>query len=1204
MTFVFQVVRFKKNCVMRILLPLLAFFIFSIPSFGFQAESPDPVLYLAFDESITDSTGLNTNIQVMGGEFVEDRNGNPNSAYYFNGIDDVITIINPALKINEITDEKGITFMAWINIEGFETSSRAIILERYDIYNGDYWKSEGYHFGVNNVGQLHARSANSGYIDKLYERNTWIHIAVTIQNGMGAYFVDGVKYSTATHLRSATNSDISIGNTAFSNQSFKGKLDEIKLYDTVLSDSLIAKAAGLEPIEEVDEEILHLSFDGVIVDSSKYQSFKDTTQNIDRFVTDRFGNPNSAFNFKGYEYDIRISNGNFYSNFSKRKSYSISSWVYIDSYRNSVLLQIPYSADSGKPGFTLNLDVDGNISFTTGRDGILKLNSPFPQNRWVHLAFTFDGEERSIYINGKKQNNISNLLTTWPINIKGVTGALIIGNNSYDNIPYEGILDDLIIYNYALSEEEVIQLVDYSEEIKPVPDTKLLLFPFDSSYEDEGDLNNKTVSSGGVFIKDRFDQDNNSILFDENDYLTIEDSDNRLDSIGNKLTFGTWIKPRDLGEVSESILFERSDGTNGDRIKSWIYSDYAPENAFYFSINSESVYFRSLDIIENNWVFLTATYDGQQVKLFLNGELKAIKKLETESFVTESDLYIAGKPGYGKYEKGYDGALDDLFLYNYVLSDSAIAQIYDLNKEGRKYPPKLLVNLDLKDSLVISNHGSEIELSEIEADKGRFEESGGALKFGDESDYIRIVNTGENLDSLYSGITLNAWVKLADYSEEPMSIIDRNSSGDKGFYLGIVNKEFIFKINNASIPSRFYPSRGKWYLLTGTLENTEMRLFIDGELTYKGEYSGKMEVSDTDIFIGNNQDLSNPFIGLIDEIQIYNYALSDSSIRELYSDRFHGYNSVDSKILDIGFDNSIEDMSGAGQTLQVNGGTFISDRLSQTESAYYFDGDDITVVDTDNGFDSLSNSLTISSWVIMGTRDGVYPKSNLISRIDTEFDKYSISIQESPQPSYQYPDSKELFFQIDDVSISHKDFTIKPGYWFHFAATYSDNLMKLYLNGVKVSEKFYDGLITVSESDLLIGNSQDGSEPFKGVLDEIQIYNYALSDSAIADMIDIEVLPVALEVENEVPSSVILNQNYPNPFNPTTSISFYLPKTDLANLKVYDLLGREVAVLINQTLPSGEHTYHLNASGFSTGVYFYRLSTGNAVITKKMLLIK
>ncbi|MEO8513184.1 MAG: T9SS type A sorting domain-containing protein [Ignavibacteria bacterium] len=92
---------------------------------------------------------------------------------------------------------------------------------------------------------------------------------------------------------------------------------------------------------------------------------------------------------------------------------------------------------------------------------------------------------------------------------------------------------------------------------------------------------------------------------------------------------------------------------------------------------------------------------------------------------------------------------------------------------------------------------------------------------------------------------------------------------------------------------------------------------------------------------------------------------------------------------------------------------------------------------------------------------------------------------------------------------------------------------------------------------------------------------------------------------SEVPQVYSLQQNYPNPFNPTTNIKFGLPKGSFVTLKIYDMLGKEVATLVNNTnLAAGNYTYDFNAVNVPSGIYFYRLSAGEFSDVKKMTLIK
>ncbi|MCF8242618.1 MAG: T9SS type A sorting domain-containing protein, partial [Melioribacteraceae bacterium] len=93
------------------------------------------------------------------------------------------------------------------------------------------------------------------------------------------------------------------------------------------------------------------------------------------------------------------------------------------------------------------------------------------------------------------------------------------------------------------------------------------------------------------------------------------------------------------------------------------------------------------------------------------------------------------------------------------------------------------------------------------------------------------------------------------------------------------------------------------------------------------------------------------------------------------------------------------------------------------------------------------------------------------------------------------------------------------------------------------------------------------------------------------------------EKENS-PSAFTLSQNYPNPFNPSTTIKFSIPRTSEVSLKVYNMLGQEIAELINMQMSSGNYTVNFNAENLSSGIYFYSIQAGDFSASKKMLLIK
>jgi hypothetical protein len=88
------------------------------------------------------------------------------------------------------------------------------------------------------------------------------------------------------------------------------------------------------------------------------------------------------------------------------------------------------------------------------------------------------------------------------------------------------------------------------------------------------------------------------------------------------------------------------------------------------------------------------------------------------------------------------------------------------------------------------------------------------------------------------------------------------------------------------------------------------------------------------------------------------------------------------------------------------------------------------------------------------------------------------------------------------------------------------------------------------------------------------------------------------------PSKIHLMQNYPNPFNPSTIIEFTLPKPEYVELKVYNILGKEVAILVSKNLNQGYHSYTFDGKNLASGIYYYQLVAGGYREVKKMIILR
>ncbi|HSP88691.1 MAG TPA: T9SS type A sorting domain-containing protein [Ignavibacteriaceae bacterium] len=114
--------------------------------------------------------------------------------------------------------------------------------------------------------------------------------------------------------------------------------------------------------------------------------------------------------------------------------------------------------------------------------------------------------------------------------------------------------------------------------------------------------------------------------------------------------------------------------------------------------------------------------------------------------------------------------------------------------------------------------------------------------------------------------------------------------------------------------------------------------------------------------------------------------------------------------------------------------------------------------------------------------------------------------------------------------------------------------------------------------------------------------NKTVYQSAIINFSDL--ISTGMNTDLNLPDGFKLNQNYPNPFNPETTIGFHISQRGFVNLKVFDSLGKQIAILVNEEKEPGFFEINFRGNDFSSGLYFYKLQSGNYIETKKMILLK
>jgi hypothetical protein len=255
--------------------------------------------------------------------------------------------------------------------------------------------------------------------------------------------------------------------------------------------------------------------------------------------------------------------------------------------------------------------------------------------------------------------------------------------------------------------------------------------------------------------------------------------------------------------------------------------------------------------------------------------------------------------------------------------------------------------------------------------------------------------------------------------------------------------------------------------------------------------------------------------------------------------------------------------------------------------------------------------------------DDLWGNSKWLSDLEEEMYAIDLSAYDGTEGTTHYLQSLKSFTTIGPVVVDHYEIP------FHSPANFK---LKLHLRN--------QGLVTTAESITAIVSSSDtnvtgmtNNGQFFGDITagevksssyETNIYTQNNPHSVKIEVSiksegypywgDSETINVVLGIEDRtvtIPTAYALRQNYPNPFNPSTKIEFDLPKTSEVTLKIYNILGEEVAMLVSDRLTAGSYSYEWDASNLASGVYLYRLSVGSLsgeagefVETRKMVLMR
>ncbi|MGB2869214.1 MAG: LamG-like jellyroll fold domain-containing protein [Bacteroidota bacterium] len=297
------------------------------------------------------------------------------------------------------------------------------------------------------------------------------------------------------------------------------------------------------------------------------------------------------------------------------------------------------------------------------------------------------------------------------------------------------------------------------------------------------------------------------------------------------------------------------------------------------------------------------------------------------------------------------------------------------------------------------------------------------------------------------------------------------------------------------------------------------------------------------------------------------------------------------------FNGNANDGSGNHHDGLTAGVQFVNDRFGNPSGAASFDGVTSSVRIANDSSLNFKNSISVNFWMKAGafytTRE-----QYIISHGNWQ-NRWKVSLS---------PNSNRLRWTVkttDGIKDLDSESPMVLDSLYNVTVLYSGTDMELYLNGQLDAFASLTGTILQTSIDLTMGQDlpADNNYNFNGILDDVRIFDYALSPAQISALND---FPTSVDAPRGTtkPLTFELHQNFPNPFNPSTTIVFEVPHRASVRLRVFDILGRTVATLLTGEVEGGVHSATWNARAVPTGVYFSVLESGSQMLVKPMQLIR
>lgn len=1057
----------------------------------------------------------------------------------FDGSDDYV----------EVTDQANLRISGAASFAGwFKTSDpTATVKGLMGKGNFDFFATDSAFNIMMTEGKITATYLNINYAVEsttTYNDGQWHHFVSTVDESsqLLKLYLDGqLVGSSAISTASGVNTEnLYFGaNRTVSNSisPIDITMDEVRVYNRPLSDQEVAQLYSWYA-----PPVLWWSFDENTGSAIYDKSGNENTGTITgaTFAPGKYG---SAMRFSATNTD-RVDRSSSLTNIpANNAAQSISYWYRVDS--NPVGPDVAVNIlGSGSSALQCGIRSSTIMCWKNGGTELVNATTP-TANQWHHVGYTFDGTNHSLYVNGSLQET-----STVAADTGTATNVEIGYNGDSTSEDWEnGEIDEVKLFDYQLSPEQITRVMNAGHPLGGSPvGSQVVYYRFDEGYGSTANnaIENQSAVTGTISGATQTTGSSckfgNCLDFDGSDDVVTVTNTSAIDfdlGLSSGFTISTWFNADSDGEGNAGEIFQK--GTN-------TYCRTDTEGSGYVDIECNldlATTDANINITDGatigGWHHLAFVYDdAATAKVYIDGIFKASDTGSGDLSADSSNLLIGGSTS-----ANFDGTIDEFKIYNGILNPSQIK--VDLNAGtavnfGTGTNEMSNVSEGLAQPLGYWKFDENSGTSTTEDSSGNNKQGtlngtmtstdwvpgkyGSALTFDGIDDYVTVAD-----DAIYSGfntLSFSGWFKAdttASSKGNNMQIFQKSHSVSpwQSFqtYVDSSTNRLAGQVYDTAGTSNLYVESATtiaadtWYHYVFIYNNGSFDLYLNGRLedTTTGSMTGNIFDSNSTLRIGSNTG-SNDFSGVIDEIKIWNVALSPAQVAYEYNrgkpmahwrlDECSGtvINDASGNSLTgtltigaTGTNTSAGSCSSGTGTEAWNNGT-----TGKLNFSIDLDGTDdyIQVSDNDKLDFGDNEDLTITGWFYRDsatTDDVIVAKRNGIAAGDTGYMVYLDDANDS------------LILEISDGTDEYQlesatSFT-SPG-WHHFAVVWDQDSAansEIYLNG-QADNATDTGTIgnvgaLTNALNLRIGSESDGANYFDGQLDDIRIYRYALSPTQV-----------------------------------------------------------------------------------------------------------